>query len=151
VSVIGGSDADAETRRRARELGVSLGERGHTVVCGGLGGVMEAVCAGVADAGGESVGILPGERYDAANEFVGTAVATGLGHARNALVVMNGEAVIAVAGGGGTLSEIGFAFVFDRPIAGLDTHAVDGIHHCETPEEAVRYVERTVGDERETD
>jgi hypothetical protein len=144
VSVIGGSDIDADTAERTRELGVLLGERDHTVVCGGLGGVMAAVCEGVAAADGRSVGILPGDRADAANEFVGTAVATGLGHARNSLVVMNGDAVIAVDGGSGTLSEIGFSFVFDRPIAGLGTHAIDGVHACETPHEAVSYVETAV-------
>ena len=144
VSVIGGSDIDADSRERAHELGVRLGERGHTVVCGGLGGVMAAVCEGATSAGGRTVGILPGDRYDAANEFVETAVATGLGHARNGLVVMNGDAVIAVDGSGGTLSEIGFAFVFDRPIAGLDTHALDGVHSCETPHDAVTYVEEAV-------
>ena len=144
VSVVGGSDADPETWDRAHELGVRLAERDHTVVCGGLGGVMAAVCEGVADAGGRSIGILPGDRYDAANEFVDTAVATGLGHARNSLVVLNGDAVIAVAGSGGTLSEIGFSLVFDRPIAGLRTHDVEGVHQCETPVEAVNYVERAV-------
>jgi uncharacterized protein (TIGR00725 family) len=144
VSVIGGSDIDDRTETRAHELGVRLAERGHTVVCGGLGGVMAAVCEGAQAAGGHSIGILPGDRYDAANEYVETAVATGLGHARNSLVVMNGEAVVAVAGSGGTLSEIGYAFVFDRPIAGLGTHAVEGVRACDTPMEAVTYVERAV-------
>ncbi|WP_136603332.1 TIGR00725 family protein [Salinigranum halophilum] len=144
VSVVGGSDVDTATRDVARRLGRRLAERGHTVVCGGLGGVMTAVCDGAVEAGGHTIGILPGERVDEANEFVQTAIATGLGHARNPLVVMNGDAVVAVAGSGGTLSEIGFAFVFDRPVAGLRTHAVEGVHACETPREAVDYVERQV-------
>jgi hypothetical protein len=103
---------------------------------------MRAVCAGAADAGGHTIGILPGERADDANEYVEIPIATGLGHARNALVVMNGDAVVAVSGSGGTLSELGFALVFDRPIAGLGTHNIEGIHPCETPAEAVDYVER---------
>ncbi|AUV83950.1 TIGR00725 family protein [Salinigranum rubrum] len=142
VSVVGGSDVDAATEEVARALGRRLAGRGHTVVCGGLGGVMRAVCEGAVSADGHTLGILPGERVEEANDFVETAVATGMGHARNALVVMNGDAVVAVAGSGGTLSEIGFAFVFGRPVAGLGTHAVDGVHACETPAEAVDYVEQ---------
>jgi hypothetical protein len=144
VSVVGGSAVGATEREIAHELGGRLAERGHTVVCGGLGGVMEAVCEGAREAGGHTVGIVPGEDPDDANAFVETALATGLGHARNALVVMNGDAVVAVDGGGGTLSEIGYAAVLDRPVAGLDTHDVAGVHPCETPGEAVDYVERAV-------
>ncbi len=146
VSVIGGSDVDTATEEVARTLGRRLAERGHTVVCGGLGGVMRGVCEGAVGADGHTIGVLPGERVEDANEFVETAVATGMGHARNALVVMNGDAVVAVAGSGGTLSEIGFAFVFDRPVAGLGTHAVDGVHACETPAEAVDYIEQAASD-----
>ncbi|MFB6080578.1 MAG: Rossmann fold nucleotide-binding protein [Haloferacaceae archaeon] len=142
VSVVGGStvtDAEAATAERVGEL---LGERGHTLVCGGLGGVMAAACRGASAAGGRTVGILPGEDPAAANPHVDVPVATGLGHARNALVVLNGAAAIAVDGGPGTLSELGVAGVFDRPVAGLGTHDVPGVRACETPAEAVAYVER---------
>lgn len=145
VSVVGGgtvTDAVAET---AAELGRHLARRGHTVVCGGRGGVMEAVCRGSSDAGGDAIGILPGEDPAEASDHVDTVVVTGLGHARNALVVQNGDAVVAVDGGGGTLSEVGFSLVYDRPIAGLGTHDVPGVEPCETPEEAVEYVEGAVG------
>jgi uncharacterized protein (TIGR00725 family) len=141
VSVIGGSDVDGTTAAQARTVGRRLAERGHVVVCGGLGGVMEAVCAGASAAGGETVGILPTSDCDDANEYVDIAIATGLGHARNALVVMNGDAVVAVDGGVGTLSELGFAGVFDRPVAGLDTHEVAGVEAVDSPEAAVDYVE----------
>jgi uncharacterized protein (TIGR00725 family) len=141
VSVIGGSRVDEPTAERARTVGRLIAERGYTVVCGGLGGVMEAVCAGASEAGGETVGILPTADRRDANEYVDTAVATGLGHARNAMVVMNGDAVVAVDGGAGTLSELGFAGVFDRPVAGLGTHDVDGVAAVDTPERAVDYVE----------
>jgi uncharacterized protein (TIGR00725 family) len=144
ISVIGGSTVTDEEYDRARAVGRLLGERGYTVVCGGRGGVMEAACRGASEAGGHSIGILPGETDAAANEYVDTVITTGLGNARNPLVVMNGDAVIAVAGSGGTLSEIGFSLVFDRPIAGLRTHDVEGVHQCETPVEAVSYVERAV-------
>jgi uncharacterized protein (TIGR00725 family) len=144
VSVIGGSRVTAAERRVARELGVRLAARDHTVVCGGLGGVMAAVCEGARQGGGHTIGLLPGTDPDDANEFVETAIATGIGHARNALVVMNGDAVVAVDGGGGTLSELGFAAVFDRPVAGLGTHDVEGVHPCASPEAAVDHVERAV-------
>jgi uncharacterized protein (TIGR00725 family) len=141
VSVIGGSRVDEATAERSRAVGRLLAERGYTVVCGGLGGVMEAVCAGASEAGGETVGILPTADRRDANEYVDTAVATGMGHARNAMVVMNGDAVVAVDGGAGTLSELGFAGVFDRPVAGLGTHDVAGVEAVDTPEQAVDYVE----------
>jgi uncharacterized protein (TIGR00725 family) len=144
VSVIGGSVPSEAGLDAAREVGRLLGERGHTVVCGGLGGVMQAACRGVSEAGGETIGILPGEDRRAANEYVDTAIATGLGHARNALVVLNGDAVVAIDGAGGTLSEVGFSSVYDRPIAGIDAPDAPHVANVETPSEAVDYVEANV-------
>ncbi|WP_353634622.1 TIGR00725 family protein [Halobacterium sp. NMX12-1] len=141
VSVVGASAPSADATENAREVGRLLAERGHTVVCGGLGGVMEAACQGASEAGGHTIGVLPGEDRNAANEYVETAIATGLGHARNALVVMNGDAVIAVDGAGGTLSEVGFSSVYDRPIAGLGAPDAPHVEAVETPAEAVDYVE----------
>lgn len=148
VSVIGGSTVDEGTYERAREVGRLLAAAGHSVVCGGLGGVMEAACRGAREEGSETVGILPGVDPHAANEWVTTPVATGLGHARNALVVMNGEAVVAVDGAAGTLSELGLALVYDRPVAGLDAQPVDleGYETVESSAEAVAFVEEAVGD-----
>lgn len=150
VSVIGGSTVGAETREQARQVGRELAERGHDLVCGGLGGIMQAACRGASGAGGHTVGVLPGEDPTAANPHVETAIATGLGTARNALVVMNGEAAIAVDGSTGTLSEIALARDYGRPVAGLDTHRVDGlaVEHVETPVAAVEYVETAVGTDR---
>ncbi|AWB27843.1 TIGR00725 family protein [Halococcoides cellulosivorans] len=142
VSVIGGSSVDEETSAIAREVGRLLAEHGHTVVCGGRGGVMAAVCRGASEAGGQTIGILPGEDRSAANEFVDTAIATGLGNARNALVVMNGDAAIAIDGATGTLSEIALGLDAGRPVAGLDTHDVAGVAAVDTPAAAVDYVER---------
>jgi uncharacterized protein (TIGR00725 family) len=144
VSVIGGSTVTDDQRATARELGAGLAERGHTVVCGGLGGAMRAVCRGASEAGGETVGILPGSDPTAANEFVDTAVATGMGHARNALVPLNGDAVVAVDGGPGTLSELALADVYDRPVAGLDTHDLPFVEPVDSPAAAVAYVEDAV-------
>ncbi|MFC7155974.1 Rossmann fold nucleotide-binding protein [Halomarina halobia] len=166
ISVIGGGRIDEATYGTAREVGHLLGERGHTVVCGGLGGVMEAACRGVRDArregaprdertggartstDGETVGILPGTDPRAANEYVDTAVATGMGNARNVLVVLNGDAVVAVDGAAGTLSELGHALDFGRPVAGIgaqDLAGFRGFEAVETPAEAVESVERRVG------
>lgn len=148
VAVIGGSAIDEQTYERAVLVGQSLGDRGHAVVCGGLGGVMEAVCEGARSAGAETIGVLPGENREAANEWVTTPIATGLGNARNVLVVLNGDAVIAIDGSTGTLSEIGHALDFGRPVAGLDTHDIDdaGFEAVETPQGAVEHVERAASD-----
>lgn len=146
VSVIGGGRIDAEAEATAVTVGRVLAERGHTVVCGGLGGVMEAACRGAKETDGATIGILPGDDLADANEFVDVAVATGIGHARNALVVMNGDAVVAIDGASGTLSELGFSLVFGKPVAGIRTHDIDGIEACETPEDAVEYVESMVDD-----
>jgi len=144
VSVIGGSEVPPAEYERARAVGRLLGERDHEVVCGGLGGVMEAACRGVEEAGGHAIGILPGEDRAAANAYVDTAIATGMGNARNTLVVLNGDAAIAIDGSTGTLSEIGLALDYDRPVAGLSTHDVAGVGAVDSPEEAVEYIERRV-------
>jgi len=144
VSVIGGSSVTDEQYADAREVGRLLGERGHEVVCGGRTGVMTAVCEGAQETGGHTIGILPDESRATANEHVDTPVVTGMGNARNVLVVMNGDAVIAVDGGTGTLSELGHALDMGRPVAGLDTHRIEGVprvEHVETPAEAVEYAE----------
>lgn len=146
VSVVGRRDVaeSEEEYERAREVGRLLAARGHEVVCGGRGGAMEAVCRGARERDGHTVGILPGEDRRAANDYVETAVATGLGSARNVLVVLNGDAVVAVGGAAGTLSELGHALDLGRPVAGLSTHALDhfeAFDAVETPREAVASVE----------
>ncbi|GAB7117898.1 TIGR00725 family protein [Natrinema sp. JCM 9743] len=141
ASVIGGGTITDEQTARAEALGRELAARGHVVVCGGRGGTMAAVCRGAKSEGGTTIGILPGERRGTANDAVDIPIATGLGHARNALVPLNGDVVIALAGGVGTLSEIGFAGVYDRPVVGLGTHDISAleidIETADTPTEAV--------------
>lgn len=144
VSVIGGGTVDGETQAVATSLGRQLGDRGHEVVCGGLTGVMEAVARGMDEVGGRTIGILPGDDPAAANQYIDVPIATGMGSARNVLVVKNGEAAIAVDGATGTLSEIAHALDMGRPVAGLDTHDVEGVAPVETPAAAVTYVERAV-------
>jgi len=144
VSVVGGGRVDESEYEQARDVGRLLAERGHTVVCGGRTGVMEAACRGAREADGETIGILPGEDRTAANEYVTTPIATGLGNARNVLVVLNGDAAIAIDGSTGTLSEIAHALDIGRPVAGLGTHEVAGVEAVETPERAIEYVEAEV-------
>jgi uncharacterized protein (TIGR00725 family) len=108
-------------------VGRGLAARGAVVVCGGLGGVMEAACRGAKEAGGQTVGILPCTDRAAANPFVDTAVPTGLGEARNALVVRAADALIAVGGGYGTLSEIALALKAGKRVVGLDSWDIDGV------------------------
>lgn len=141
VSVIGSGEADPSAAKAAEAVGRLLAERDHVVVCGGLGGVMAAACRGARAADGRTIGILPGDDPAAANPHVETAVATGMGNARNVLVVLNGRATVAVSGSTGTLSEIGHALDFGRPVAGLDTHDVPGVAAVETPRAAVEFVE----------
>jgi uncharacterized protein (TIGR00725 family) len=121
VAVIGGGTATADEGAAAEAIGRLLAEGGAVVVCGGLGGVMEAACRGAKAAGGTTVGILPGTDRSEANDFVDVAIATGLGEARNALVVANADAVIAVGGEFGTLSEMALALKAGTPVIGLDT------------------------------
>jgi uncharacterized protein (TIGR00725 family) len=144
VSVIGGSTVSDQIYEQARELGRCLGRRGHEIFCGGLGGVMEGVCRGGRETNSHTIGILPGSDRTAANQYVGTAIATGMGNARNALVVLNGDAVVAIDGSTGTLSELGLALDYGRPVAGIETHRIEGVEHVESPESAVDVVESAV-------
>jgi len=138
VSVIG---SGAEHEARAEEVGRLLAGRGCTVVCGGRGGVMAAAARGAKSAGGTTVGILPGTSPLDANEWIDHVVVTGLGHARNAVVAASGNAVIAVGGSYGTLTEIGFALVYGRPVVILEPGLeVEGVPRAKTPAEAVELV-----------
>ncbi len=123
ISVIGGNTCSPEVARVAEEVGRELAKRGAAVVCGGLGGVMEAVCKGAREAGGTTIGILPRDDPDEANEWVQIPIVTGIGYARNAIVVKTGRAVIAIDGSFGTLSEIGHALGQADPLVviGLGT------------------------------
>ncbi|ERG91537.1 MAG: TIGR00725 family protein [Haloquadratum walsbyi J07HQW1] len=147
VSVIGGSTVTDDEYAKAERLGEVIGERGHELICGGLGGVMEAVCKGAQNTGAHTIGVIPGKNPQEANEYVETAIATGINDARNPVIVMNGDGVVAVDGGPGTLSEIGHALTFRKPVAGLDTHRVDGVYgieHVEVPTEAITHLEDSI-------
>ncbi len=145
VSVIGGSSADARELAWAEEVGRLLAGRGVVLICGGLGGVMEAACRGAKSAGGLTVGILPQAERDAGNAFLDVAVATGMGYARNAAVAYSGDACIAIGGSSGTLSEIAYATVKRVPVVSLGSWRLDEreLSHgmkpliAETPADAV--------------
>jgi uncharacterized protein (TIGR00725 family) len=138
VSVVG---SGAEHEANAEEVGRLLAERGCTVVCGGLGEVMAAAARGAKSAGGTTIGILPGTSRDGASEWIDHVVVTGLGHARNAVVAASGDAVIAVGGSYGTLTEIGFARILGRPVVILEPGlSVEGVPRAATPAEAVDLV-----------
>lgn len=121
VAVIGPSQPDAGIVEAAFQVGALVAQAGGVLVCGGGGGAMEAACRGAKSAGGLTVGILPGSSRTEANPFVDVAIPTGLGEARNALVVRSADVVIAVGGGTGTLSEIALALSMRRPVIGLWT------------------------------
>ena len=141
VAVIGPSEASPEEVARGEAVGRLLAARNAVVVCGGLGGVMEAVSRGAAGAGGTVLGILPGSDRADANEHVTLALTTGMGEMRNALVVRAADAVIAVGGAYGTLSEIAFALKFNKPVASLGSWEIDpSIMRASSPEEAVEWV-----------
>jgi uncharacterized protein (TIGR00725 family) len=138
VAVCGASDPDPGQRELAREVGRRLAEAGAVVLCGGLGGVMQAAAEGASSAGGTVVGILPGADRSGGNPHLTIAIATGLGEARNAVLASACDAVIAVAGGWGTLSEIAFARRLGRPVVAIAGWELEGVPVAISAEEAVR-------------
>ena len=141
VAVIGGTEVSPAVEADAEAVGRLLAEAGAIVVTGGREGVAAAACRGAMEAGGLTVGILPGRRRDEANPWVQVAVPTGIGEMRNALVVMDADAVIAFPGAYGTLTEIAFSLLAHTKVVGLGTWALgDGVSILagETPEEVVR-------------
>jgi len=144
IAVIGSGRCSREVSRLAEDVGQKLAERGAILVCGGLGGVMEAACRGAKRAGGLTVGILPGNSHHEANPYVDVPIVTGMGEARNVILVRTAQAIIAVGGGYGTLSEIAHALKMGKPVIGLGTwqlakegREVKDILLASTPSEAV--------------
>jgi hypothetical protein len=121
IAVCGAGTCDAATAALAEEVGRRIAESGAALICGGLGGVMEAACRGALAAGGLTIGILPGDEPAAANAAVQVAVASGMGQARNVIIVQTAAVVIAVGGAYGTLSEIALARKCGRPVIGLQS------------------------------
>jgi len=144
IAVIGASMAGAAELKTAEEVGRLIARSGATLVCGGMGGVMEAACRGASSEGGLTIGILPGDNALAANEYVDIPIVTGIGYARNVAVVKSARAVIAIGGSYGTLSEIAHALQSGLPVIGLGTWHIsrdgkreEGIITAQNPSEAV--------------
>ncbi len=144
IAVIGGGDPPPRAVQLAEEVGRELALRGAVVVCGGLSGVMEAVCKGAKSAGGTTIGILPGTQPSTANAYIDYPIMTGMSYARNVIVVKTGRAAIAIDGAYGTLSEIGHALGENIPVIGLETWQLPprgdlpaAIVHADSPTDAV--------------
>jgi hypothetical protein len=150
IAVVGAnlsSRPSPEALAKAEAVGVAIARGGHALICGGQGGVMEAACRGAANAGGTTIGVLPGAGRDGMNPYVQIPIATGMGDARNAIIVLSADAVIAVAGAYGTLGEIALALNNGKPVAGISTWEIgrngnveEAIYRTEDPAEAVRWV-----------
>jgi uncharacterized protein (TIGR00725 family) len=146
IAVVGPSEASVDERELGEQLGGELARAGSVILTGGLGGVMAAACRGAARDGGMTVGILPGVDRRAANPDVQLAIATGLGELRNGLLVRACDALIAVGGGYGTLSEIALALRAGVPVTGLGSWTIEGVESVATPAEAVRRALARVAD-----
>lgn len=144
IGVVGPGEAGPAESERAEEVGAEIARAGAVLVCGGLGGVMAAACRGAVELGGLTVGLLPGEDRKAANEWVAVAVPTGLGEARNVLLVRAADALVAIGGGWGTLSEIALALRAGLPVVGIGSWTPErpdsrgpGVVARDSPREAV--------------
>lgn len=138
IGVVGGSSPDDRAILSAFRVGQAIGKAGAILVCGGLGGVMEAAASGAKKAGGFTIGILPGENPNEANGSIDMPIVTGMGYSRNSLVALNADILIAVDGEYGTLSEIAYGNIYGKKVIGLDTWDVRGVIRAKTPDEAVR-------------
>jgi uncharacterized protein (TIGR00725 family) len=137
IGVIGGAKPEEKFLKIAYAVGQLIAKKGAILVCGGLGGVMEAAARGAKKSGGLSVGILPGNFPKDANRYIDIPIATGMGYSRNSLVVMNADVLIAIDGEYGTLSEIAYGCVHEKKIFGIGTWDIEGVIPVETAEQAV--------------
>jgi hypothetical protein len=140
ISVIGGRKVEKALLKEAEGVGRLLAKRDAILICGGLGGVMEAVSRGMRSEGGLTVGILPQDRRNEANAFIDVPIATGLGIGRNVIIARAADAVIAVGGEYGTLSEIAFALQMGKPVVGIRTWDIKGVTPVRNAEEAVNKI-----------
>lgn len=145
VSVIGGHECDEDTAALAQAVGRVIAQEKAILVCGGLGGVMEAACRGAKGLGGVTVGIIPGEKKDEANRYVDIPIATGLGYTRNTIVAGCADIVVALSGEYGTLSEIGFALNAHKPVYGFGTWDIEGVKRLDRPQELRKIIREFSG------
>jgi hypothetical protein len=146
ISVIGDSSCDKDIYRIAEEVGKLIAKKGWTLITGGLGGVMEAASKGAQEAGGITIGILPGFSKEDANRYVDIPITTGLSHARNVIIARSADALIAVSGNYGTLSEIAIALKLEKPVIGIKTWGnIKDIINVNSPDEAIKKVSELIG------
>ena len=152
VGVIGASQADEALYAVAEEVGRELASRGIAVVCGGLTGVMEAVCRGARSKNGVTIGVIPSDSRDDANEFVQIPIVTGIGMARNSIIVKTAETLIAVGGSYGTLSEMAYALSMEKTVVAIRSWRLEeasdepvvGLVHVDSPKEAVNIALKSI-------
>jgi len=137
IGIIGGAKPDKKSRALAFTVGQLIAEKGAIVVCGGLSGVMEAASKGAKQAGGLTIGILPGNSPGDANPYIDIPIATGMGYSRNSLVAMNSDILIAIDGQYGTLTEIAYGNIYRKKVIGLGTWDIEGVIEAKSAEEAV--------------
>lgn len=140
IGVIGANQCSKEIENLAEEVGREIAGRGFILLCGGLGGVMEAAARGAKEEGGITVGILPGPDPKEANRFIDVKIATNMGHARNIILVHSSHAIIAIGGEYGTLSEIAIALKLGKPLVGLNSWNIEGITQVSDAKEAVQKI-----------
>jgi uncharacterized protein (TIGR00725 family) len=138
IAVVGAGVASLDVLQLARDVGIEIAARGAVLICGGRSGVMAAAAQGARERGGHTIGVLPGYDASEANPHIEFVIATGMGQARNAIVVASADAVIAMTGEGGTLSEIGLALKLGRPVVALRSWTnLENLHHAHSPATAV--------------
>ena len=141
VGVIGGRNIDRKTEVLAFKIGQYLAEEKHIIVCGGMRGVMDAVCRGAKSRNGMTIGILPGNSKDDANPHIDIPIVTAMSHARNAIIVRTADVLVAIDGSYGTLSEIALALACGKRVLGVGTWDIDGVEQVKSPEELYRKLE----------
>jgi uncharacterized protein (TIGR00725 family) len=145
IAVIGGRQAPKSMLREAEKVGVLIGLSGAVLLCGGLSGIMRAAAKGAKRAGGLTVGILPQDSKNSANQYIDVPVATGMGIGRNVIIARTADAVIAISGEYGTLSEIAFSLQLKKPVVGIGTWDVEGVIEASDAEDAVRRALKLIG------
>ena len=140
VGIIGGNVPDEISLKNAEQMGRLIAENGYILVNGGMKGVMEASARGAKDAGGFVIAILPGMSGDEGNAFSDIVIPTGLGYMRNAMVVLNSDILVAIDGSYGTLSEIAYAQIYQRPVLGLNTWDIKGVVPLSSPEAVIESI-----------
>jgi uncharacterized protein (TIGR00725 family) len=152
IGVIGAGICSERIYSLARKVGFEIGKNGWTLVCGGLAGVMEGAARGCTEAGGISIGILPGLKRDSANPYIQIPIATGLEDGRNLLVVRTVDILVAIAGGHGTLSEIALALKADKPVIGLETwHDINGLVYASDYRNAIQIIRDILGEKDDSE